>query len=43
MSIETRPDGTLAATDDDGLLWISTDGGLTWRLADPTQLVARAA
>ena len=41
--IETRPDGSLVAKDDDGLLWISSDGGRTWRLADPTQLVARAA
>lgn len=43
MAVETRPDGTLVARDDDGLLWLSIDGGLTWRLADPTQLVAYAA
>lgn len=41
--IETRPDGTLVAVDDDGAEWVSTDGGRTWRLADPTQLIARAA
>lgn len=40
---ETRPDGTVVATDSDGVLWVSLDGGRTWRLADPTQLIARAA
>jgi hypothetical protein len=40
---QTRPDGTLVAEDRDGVLWVSSDGGLTWRIADPTQLIARAA
>jgi len=43
MSVETRPDGTLVARDEDGVLWISRDDGVTWRIADPTQLVAVAA